>query len=282
MKQEHFVKNDSVKLWVETMGDVSRPAVVLIAGAGAHARFWSDPLCEKICEGGYFVIRFDHRDIGLSSAIDYEINPYTLRDLVGDVLAVLDQFRIKKAHVVGHSMGGTIAQLMAIHHPDRVVSYTSMSVAAVGGDTTQPSDETMAALLENKPTQNFKESLPGFMRSWEILNGNVPLDRKMAEEYTQELYERSDHEAGVAWNHIHAQEKIGDLSKSLEKLTIPGLFVHGEKDPLIPVQGGINTANAASNAALQVIPDMGHMMFNSDLQKRLASILLKHFSETVS
>jgi len=135
-------------------------------------------------------------------------------------------------------------------------------------------------LLENKPTQDFEESLLGFMRSWEILNGSAPLDREMAKEYTRELYDRSNHEVGVAWNHIHAQENIGDLSKDLAKLAIPGLFIHGEKDPLIPVQGGINTANATSHAILQVIPDMGHMIFNSDLQKRFASILLKHFSES--
>lgn len=279
-KNEQIVENNSVKLWVETMGDIQNPAVVLIAGAGAHARFWSDALCETLAKAGYFVIRFDHRDTGLSSAIDYEKSPYTVKELAGDVLAILDHFQIRQAHVVGHSMGGTIAQLLAIHHPDRIRSYTSMSVSTVGGNTTQPSDEVMAVLLENKPTQNFEESLNGFMRSWEILNGNVPLDSNMAKEYTRELYDRSNHEVGVAWNHIHAQENVGDLSSDLAELKTPGLFIHGENDPLIPLQGGINTAKAASNSTLEIIPDMGHMIFSADLQKNIAAILVKHFSES--
>ena len=175
---------DSIRLWVESIGDPSRTPVVLIAGAGAHAHFWTNEFCEKIASAGYFVVRFDHRDTGYSSAVDYEKNPYTVFDLVSDVLSILDFFQITKAHIVGHSMGGMITQLLACRHPDRVASFVSMSVATVG-PITHSSKEIMKVLLENNPTQNFEESLDGFMRSWKILNGDVPFDAEMAEAYTR-------------------------------------------------------------------------------------------------
>lgn len=271
-----YITRDDVRLWIETLGNPKHPAVILIAGAGAHAHFWSDSLCSPLVDAGYFVVRFDHRDTGMSSAVDYDAHPYQVKDLAEDVLAIMNALQFEKAHVVGHSMGGTIAQYLAIHHPERLNSYASLSVATVGNQP--PSEEVMATLMENQPTQNFQESLPGFMRSWVLLNGDLPVDQEMAESYTRELYERSIHPVGVAWNHIHAQEKGEDYAKGLQSVKVPGLFIHGEKDPLIPVEGGIRTAQAAPHAKLEIIPGMGHMIFDENLQKRLASLLLSHFA----
>jgi pimeloyl-ACP methyl ester carboxylesterase len=151
-----------------------------------HAHFWTDPFCNTLMREGYYVIRFDHRDSGLSSAVDFEKEPYSVVNLAEDVIAILNALCIKKAHIVGHSMGGTIAQLLAISHPDRCISCTSISVSVLGVPVV-PSKEVMAVLLENKPTQNFEESFDGFMKSWSILNGEFPLDFEMAKEYTKEL-----------------------------------------------------------------------------------------------
>jgi len=276
---DFYVHSGSIKLWVETFGPPSLPSVLLISGAGASARFWTDDMCERIASGGYYVVRFDHRDTGLSSHVDWEKSPYTVIDLSRDALAILDHLKIQRAHIVGHSMGGTVAQLTAIRHPGRVLSYTSIS-AATAGEKAHPSEEIMAALMENQPTQNAEESLEGFMRSWRILNGDMPLDQELAREYTKDLYHRSIHEIGVAWNHIRAQENIGDLSRELSQISVPGLFIHGEKDPLIPVEGGVATANAASNASIKIIPKMGHMIFHRGLQEDLADHLLQHFHES--
>jgi pimeloyl-ACP methyl ester carboxylesterase len=125
--------------------------------------FWTDYFCKKLVRAGYSVIRFDHRDQGLSDGVDWEKNPYTIADIAKDVLTILDAYGINKAHIVGHSMGGIVAQWLAHTSKDRILSYTSISVAT-SGINVQPSKDVMDSLMENKPTQNFEKDLDGFMR----------------------------------------------------------------------------------------------------------------------
>ncbi len=277
--QKKTITHDGVSLYTESFGNTKNQAVILISGAGAPARFWTDSLCKKLMGAGYFIIRFDHRDQGLSSSVDFEKNPYTVLDLANDVIAILNSYNIKNAHIVGHSMGGTIAQLLAIYYPERVKSMTSMSVGTVG-NTGNPPKEIMDILLENKPTQDFEKSLPGFIKSWHILNGGFSIDEKMAKEYTRDLYERSKHSVGVAWNHIKAQEGFGDLTEKLKTISVPTFFIHGEKDPLIPVTAGIATARTVPKAKIDIIPGMGHMIFNRDLENKIANVLISNFKST--
>lgn len=276
MMSKKIVKVDAISLYTESFGDQVHPAIVFIAGAGAPARFWTDHFVQLLVDAGYFVIRFDHRDTGLSSAVDFDKNPYTAFDLAHDVLAIMDAYDIKQAHVVGHSMGGLIAQLLAIHYSERLLSMTSISVGTVGQLGTPP-EEVMAVLLENKPTQNFEESLPDFMRSWRVLNGTISVDEQLAYEYTKDLYERSHHPVGVAWNHIKCQQEFGDLSHDLAHIKVPALFIHGECDPLIPVQAGKATAQAVPHAQLVIIPGMGHMIFDKNLENDIAKRLIEFF-----
>lgn len=279
MPLARFIAHNAVQLWCESNGDPTTIPVLLIAGAGAHAHFWTDSFCQTLVQEGYFVIRYDHRDTGLSSKIDFSTHPYTVYDLVEDSLSILTQFQAAKAHVVGHSMGGIIAQLLAITHPERLLSFTSMSVTTVG-EKRAPSDEVMKILLENKPTPDFEKSLAGFMRSWRLLNGDIPLDEEMARKYTQELYTRSIHPVGVAWNHIRCQEGLPSLAEELKKVAVPGLFIHGEKDPLIPSHHSQLTAkDFSTDSSFIEIPKMGHMLFDEPLQQQIASILLTHFRQ---
>jgi pimeloyl-ACP methyl ester carboxylesterase len=208
--------------------------------------------------------------------VDFEKESYSVVDLSEDAIAILDDLSIKKAHVVGHSMGGTIAQLLAIFHPDRLLSCTSCSVSGIGASVV-PDQKVMKVLLENTPTQNFEDSLDGFIRSWNLLNGDFPLDEQMAGEYTKELYARSLHPVGVAWNHIRCQEKLPNLSKQLKEITVPTLFLHGGRDVLIPVDQALNAARAIPKASLEILPQMGHMMFHRELQRQIAELLLDHF-----
>lgn len=271
-----YIQNGPVQLWVEIFGDIAHPAVILISGAGASARFWTDEFCNGIENCGYCVIRFDHRDTGLSSSIDYDKNPYSVFDLANDVLAFMDKLEIQRAHLVGHSMGGIVSQILAVYHPDRCTSFTSMSVATVGPNIS-PSPEIMNELMKNHPTEDYEESLEGFMHSWKILNGSIPLDQDLATAYTLDLYKRSNHPVGVAWNHIHAQQDLKDLPTKLQSNTTSGLFIHGEKDPLIPLEGAKRTFHATPNSVLEIIPHMGHMIFNHELQSQLTEHLLHHF-----
>lgn len=270
------IDHNDISLYTESFGDKGTPAVLLISGAGAPARFWSDSFCKRLVAAGYFVIRYDHRDQGLSSGINFVQAPYTVKDLVQDAVAILDGYGSTRVHIVGHSMGGTIAQLLAIYHPERVKSMTSLSVGTVG-HVAAPLKETMDVLLENKPTQQFEQSFAGFMKSWVILNGDYPVDEKLAYTYTKDLYERSNHPVGVAWNHIRAQENLGDLTDRLKTISVPAFFIHGEKDPLIPLEAGRATSAAVPGAQMIVIPGMGHMIFSLELEGILAKQLLDNF-----
>src|SRR5210317_1326579 len=118
MKENHLVEIErNLKLWVETFGNRRNEACVFISGAGANSSFWSDCLCEKLEQEGFFAMKYDHRDIGFSSKTDFENNPYNVLKLAEDVLSIINSFEIEKAHFIGHSMGGFIVQLLAIHFP---------------------------------------------------------------------------------------------------------------------------------------------------------------------
>lgn len=265
----------SISLYSESFGNPKDTACLLIAGAGASARFWSDEFCEHISQNGYFVIRYDHRDIGLSSAINYNNHPYTVFDLADDAKDILKSYGIKQAHVVGHSMGGIIVQILATHSPEVIKSFVSISVG-INTNAIQPSKEVMDILMQNKPVGDFNTDLTGFMKSWAILNGNVPMDQKLATEYTNDLYTRTIHKVDVAWNHINSQKNIAMLIDKLPQNRIPGLFIHGDADPLIARDDSIKNAEMTGNSRFEVVPGMGHMVFNRAIQDRIALLVLKH------
>jgi pimeloyl-ACP methyl ester carboxylesterase len=203
----------------------------------------------------------------------------TVKDLAGDAVAILENYKIKSANIVGHSMGGSVAQLLAIYHPEKVLSIISMCVGIVGKGC-QPPKEVMDVLLENKPTGDFEKDLDGFMRSWKILNGDFKVDKEMATKYTKDFYKRSIHYVGVAWNHIKCQENVSEHSKDLNKIKAPALFVAGEKDPLMPQEQVEINAEDVESSKFIVIPGMGHMFFNKEVEKTISKIILKYLKDS--
>lgn len=272
--QSQHIPHKNLSLYTESFGNPDDAACLLISGAGAPARFWTDRFCHSLALNGYFVIRYDNRDTGLSTAVDYDLNPYSVFDLADDAVAILDAHDIEKAHVVGHSMGGLIAQILAVEYPGRVLSFTSLSVGVT--KTAHPPAEIMEVLMQNNPQGNFEEDLPAFMRSWAIINGTVPLDETLAQAYTQDLYDRSIHKVGVAWNHIKCEQDLRDLPEKLKLNSLPGLFLHGEKDPLIPPQAGRENAALTPHSKFMIIPGMGHMIFNQAIEDQILRHLLNH------
>lgn len=268
MSIPQIVKVNSLDLYTESFGLQKNTPILLISGAGASSLFWTDDFCKSLTESNYSVIRFDHRDCGLSSSVNYDRDPYTVHDLAKDALAILDAYNIKKAFVVGHSMGGIIAQILGLDYPERILGFASISVGTVQ-PFASPSEKTMKRLMKNLPAGDFEKDLPGFMNSWRILNGKAPLDVEMAESYTRDLYERTNHPVGVAWSHIKAQENLPDFTLKLQKCTVPALFIHGEDDPLIPIENGENTARNCKNSSFKAIPKMGHMIFNEQIQAQI-------------
>ncbi|MBU0456215.1 MAG: alpha/beta fold hydrolase [Pseudomonadota bacterium] len=273
---QRIVDHHDIHLWTESFGNSEDKAVLLIAGAHAPSTFWPDFFCNDLASHHHFVIRYDHRDIGCSSHLPTteDINQplYTLKDLAEDALAILDAYGIRKASVVGHSMGGAIVQYLAAFHSDRLLNAVSIS-ANISYQLKHPDYErTMEKLLENKPTGDFENDWPGWLQSWKLLHGDDwAFDETMAKSYTKAIYTR--HEGGdlkPAWNHIAA-----GLTKPalIERLPNTFLLIHGSKDILQPVDEIESLKNRFN---VHIIAGAGHVFFNKKIWVEIRDIILSN------
>jgi len=291
--------NPEIQLYTESFGKAENPAILLISGAMAPARFWIDDFCQPLADSGYFVIRYDHRDMGLSSAVDYSKNPYTLDTLAQDAIAILDAYDIQKAHAMGSSMGGAIAQLLALDYPSRILSITPISSAALVPNNrikyTLWEKATLAqtwyVLTKNKPTKNYESSVDGFLKSYTYLHGNIPLDKAITKNFIKDMYERSQPEH-IAWfakftagtepmhNHVKAMQTVTDRRDDLKKLQIPVFAIHGSKDPLAFARVMQEYCiNLIPHASIHVIPGMGHMQLSKDLFMQIKDLWIKNITK---
>ncbi len=283
-----IVKNGSVEIYTEAFGHPKEVPVLLIAGAMAPAVFWDRHFCETLADRGYYVIRFDNRDIGRSthfpqSAPESGIAlPYTINDMVADAKRVLDNLSGKSAHIIGHSLGGTIAQLFAVTYPEQTTSLTAISspILAQGNIAyveTDPkiNEEMWAVLMANPMHQDAQRGVPEFQKIWRFLNGGWPLDENMADNYTLAIYETEV--IAPAWNHSNVQSGIPDIFQDLKALGKPILFIHGEKDylPSNP-ENTKKLANALPTAAAYILENGGHMFFNAETWKILDEQIYSH------
>jgi len=286
-----YIKSNEIELWTETFGYKTNPAILLISGAMGSARGWTDEFCSYLANQDFFVIRFDHRDTGLSSSIDYAKNPYLLDDMVEDIITIIDAYNINKVHLVGHSVGGILAQLCAVKYPDRLSSLTIISGKAVEEPTLSEEEKkilekTWEILLANKPTLDFNESIEGFLKSYTYLNGTLTFDEDMARANVKDMYERSKHmyktQDGqvkafeVPHNHVSAQKEIVLAKNDLQTINTPSLVIHGQEDYLQLPFNAKMTAQSIPNSKLIIIPGMGHMFFNRKLEQKIADLILNH------
>lgn len=279
-RQERFIPvENNLKIWVETYREAENTACLFINGAGANSSFWSNNLCCTLVEKGCYVIKYDHRDFGYSNKLDFDQQPYNMMDLVKDAITILDSLHVTKAHIVGHSMGGFIAQLLAIHYPERVVSFTSISSSTNSPDIPPPPDKTWQIFMINNPTGDFERDLKGFLPVWKYLNGTAPFDESLAIEYTRNLYERQEITGALGASHVKAQANLSDRSEQLKKLRQPALIIHGEEDYLVDNLGGIQTAQCIEGAKLVLIPQMGHIPFNKLILNRLDNEIIQFITD---
>ncbi|NRA74257.1 MAG: alpha/beta hydrolase [Rickettsiales bacterium] len=285
-----LIKGSNVQLFTETFGDSTNPAVLLIVGAGAVSNFYPDFFCEELAKHGFFIIRYDQRDYGGSThfkAIDPNIMddidllkknlPYRIEDLVDDAKSILDHFNISTANIIGHSLGGRVAQLFTIFYPNYTTSLTSISVAPATNQVIldEIPKETMDILLSNQPTGDFKTDLDGWMRSFKYLNGELSFDEEMAVAYVKTIYNRESF-PNVAWNHIAIQNLLQNNDFKFQKNKIPSLILHGEKDVLQPVSYAEKARKLITNSKMKIIPKAGHMFFNKSVWKDILKLLLHH------
>jgi pimeloyl-ACP methyl ester carboxylesterase len=247
--------NGDYEIEYEAFGDVDHPPWLLVNGFTSQMITWPDRFCDQLAERGYRAVRFDNRDVGLSTKTPPGGADYTLSDMAADGIAVLDALEIDRAHVAGRSMGGMIVQLMAIEHPERVVSLCS--IMSTTGDPTVggASDEALTALRTATP-RDRAGYIEHSVASGRIICGTL-FDEATARDAAAEAYDRCFHPAG-ALRQMAAIMAAPDRTDALRRLDVPALVVHGRLDPLIRLDGGEATAAAIPDAELVVYDEMGH------------------------
>lgn len=272
--EQRVVQAKGLEFWTETFGKKENPAILLVMGSGGQGLLWHQKFCEKLADKGFFVIRYDHRDVGLSSAVDYQKVPYNLLDMTKDAVAILDDYSIKKAHVVGASMGGLITMLMGAHFPDRVSSLTLMATssdmrsnldAIQGKPSKSPLSPPRPAVLAwvksyiTDPPKTFADRVNKFLEGGRIQNGSkVPFDEELNYQLALQSFLRT-HDLASMFNHLKAGEASYDLyAQAPKKITAPTLILHGDQDPIFPLDHGEALKQAIPHAQLDIIEGMGH------------------------
>jgi pimeloyl-ACP methyl ester carboxylesterase len=270
------VTANGISIEYETFGDPAKPALALIMGLGAQMIFWQDDFCRELVGRGFLVIRFDNRDCGLSrhfrelgipdvgAAMTASLSgepvpapPYTLCDMAGDVVGLLDALGIERAHVVGASMGGMIAQTVAIEHPTRVRTLTSIMSTTGNREVPPATPEAMTALLTPSPSDRA-EFIDHMVKTFRIVGSpGFEFDETSFRDRVGRAFDRSYDPSGVA-RQLVAVLADGGRKERLRSVRVPTLVIHGKNDPLVPVEGGIDTADAVPGARLVVIEGMGH------------------------
>ena len=265
-----------IEIAYETFGSPGDPALLLIMGLGMLMLAWRDDLCWLLADQGFCVIRFDNRDVGLSTHLDdtpepdlpelmagdHSSAPYEIDDMAEDALGLLNGLGIERAHVVGASMGGYIAQALAIRRADRVLSLTSiMSSPSVGvGRATR---EAQAVLLTPPTTSRHAAARRAVEVMRVIGSPDYPFDEQEVAELARRAYDRHADSRGVL-RQLAAIVVSNDRTEALRGLRVPALVIHGEADQLVQLDGGKATAAAIPGARLLTFPGMGH-----DLPKAL-------------
>jgi pimeloyl-ACP methyl ester carboxylesterase len=266
---------NGIELVYDTFGESSAPPMLLVMGLGGQMIAWDEDFCTQLAARGYWVIRFDNRDVGLSTRFDEAgvpdilalmqgqaqgeaiQAPYTLRDMADDAVGLLDALAVASAHVVGISMGGMIAQEMAIHHPERVRTLTSIMSSTGNPGLPPPKPDALSVLVTPFPTDR-EGYLEHSIKTWRVLGGpGFPVDEDVIKERAGRLFDRGLSPAGTI-RQLAAILASGSRQEALQSITVATLVIHGDADPLVPVEGGIDTANSIPGAGLLIIEGMGH------------------------
>jgi pimeloyl-ACP methyl ester carboxylesterase len=268
---------NGIDLCYEIFGDADAEPMLLIMGLGTQMIHWDDDFCRQLAARGFRVIRFDNRDIGKSSRLSggkrltaLELlklrflkipvaAPYTLRDMAEDVIGLMDALHIKSAHVVGASMGGMIAQEIAISFPQRVRSLTSI-MSTTGNPKVPPPTREATAMLLAPPPSTKEEYFARYAQTWKILRvGSFPEDEALDRARAERTFERGLNPAG-AGRQLRAILASGSRKERLRSVKAPTLVIHGTVDPLVRPEGGKDTAASISGAKLLMIEGMGHAL----------------------
>ena len=264
MSNENLLPVNGVDLCVETFGTSADPAVLLIMGASASMDWWPDGFCERLASAGHrFVIRYDHRDTGRSTSFAAGAPTYTSADLTADAIGVLDALGIDKAHLVGASMGGGIAQELAVDHADRVLSLTLISTSPIGlgrHDLPPMSDELQRAFSDPAPQPDWSDRsavVAYMLADLRPYHGSVTMDDAAWRSLVERIIDRTTDIAASMINHWILED--GEASNArTDQIAVPALVLHGTEDPLFPYPHGEALAAAIPGARLVPLEGVGH------------------------
>ena len=277
MPRASFTSTDSrqIELEYDHFGNPTDPALLLIMGFTAQMVAWDEEFCTQLADRGHFVVRFDNRDCGLSTKLDGVPSnsdavimaammetemppvPYTLSDMAADAMKVLDHLNIERAHIMGASMGGMIAQTVAIEHPHRV--KTLISIMSQPGELTvgQPTQEAMELIVTPAPSD--RDEYIAFAPKWQLWQSKKYRSDEVSRRNAIRDFDRSNYPEGGP-RQMAAIYASGSRAEGLQKLEMPTLVIHGTDDQLITPSGGERTAELIPNSTLLMVEDMGHDM----------------------
>lgn len=279
----------------ESFGRKTDPALLLIMGFSAQMTMWPEALCEGLAGKGFRVIRFDNRDIGKSTHLEHlgppDISvamakamsgqpvdaPYALDDMALDAVSVLRALDIESAHIVGASMGGMIAQLVAAQHPDATRSLTSIMSTTGRRDLPPATPEAMSALMTPPPSDSREDRIEAGMKVWRAIGspGYQESDAELRAIVTREV-DRSPYDPAGIGRQMVAIVAAPPRNDILKSVRAPSLVIHGADDPLVPLEGGKDTAASIPGCEIVIVPGMGH-----GFESPLVPIYLEHIGAFV-
>jgi len=269
------LESNGLELEYDTFGDRSGRPLLLVMGLGTQMIAWDEGFCEALVERGHHVIRFDNRDIGLSAKLDQHPAPspielmpkiqagqtvdvpYLLSDMADDAIGVLDALELESAHVVGASMGGMIVQCMALQAPERLRSMTSIMSTTGRRDLPPSKPEAMLRLMMPPPTEREAYVDHALETQRVIGSPGFELDEANTRARLARAYDRNFHPPGSA-RQVAAIMASPPRDEGLRSVVLPALVIHGAADPLVPVEGGLDTHACIANSEWMVIEGMGH------------------------
>lgn len=273
-----FAPANGIELCYDTFGDQGATPLLLVMGLATQMIAWDDEFCDRLASRGLYVIRFDNRDVGQSTWLNQaglpDVSaafmaamrgqvptgaPYTLSDMALDVVGLMDALGLASAHVAGASMGGAIAQTLAIEHPRRLRTMTSIMATTGAADLPPPTPEATALLFKPAPADRAAY-FASYRQTMNVLRGGeFALDAARDLERAGQAFVRGLNPAGAA-RQLMAVLASGSRREALRRVTVPTLVIHGDADPLVPLACGIDTAKTVPGAKMLVIKGMGHAL----------------------
>jgi pimeloyl-ACP methyl ester carboxylesterase len=269
---EQLAPTNGIELCYQEMGDPDGEPLLLVMGLATQMIAWDEEFCAMLAERGFRVVRFDNRDIGRSTKLreagvpnmlEMMVGrgkpPYRLRDMAADTVGLMDHLGIDSAHLVGASMGGMIAQSVAIEHPERARSLVSIMSTTGSRRVGHPSYRTFGVLLGKRPRER-EAMIERVVKTFKVIGSpGYPFEEERVRELAARSYDRGHSAAGIA-RQLHAITASGDRTPGLRELDVPTVVIHGKSDVLVNPSGGRATAKAIPSARLKIVDGMGHDM----------------------